>query len=373
MRLAFWVSVAIVVYGYLGYAAWLFFCSRWFPRPVRRSPFSPFVTVVMVVRNEAGVLDRKLQNLMQLQYPADRLEIVIVSDGSTDDTNSILQRSTGPFPMHVLLSPHPRGKASGINDGVKIARGEIVLFTDGRQIIDPSAVRLLMENFADPTVGCVSGQLMLGDPASGETKRGMGMYWKIEKHIREMESLSGSAIGATGALYAVRRHLIAALPDETILDDVYVPMHVLRQSARVTFDARALAWDVPDLGRKREFARKVRTLSGNYQLVRLAPWLLSRQNPVWLNFVCHKLVRLITPLALAAAFATSAVIPDPIYRIAFVLQLAFYTLGVCELAQPPGGSGARIADAASTFILLNTAAAVALANFVAGRKTVWVP
>jgi cellulose synthase/poly-beta-1,6-N-acetylglucosamine synthase-like glycosyltransferase len=213
---------------------------------------------------------------------------------------------------------------------------------------------------------------MLGDPALGEATKGMGLYWRIEKKIRELESESGSVVGATGALYAVRRELLTTVPVGTILDDLYIPLQVVRQGRRVVFEPRARAWDSPDLGGKREFARKVRTLTGNYQLLQLAPWVLSADNPVLLRLVSHKLLRLAVPFALAAALVASLWLKAPLYRMALVLQLAFYGLGLLALARLPKASViARIADAASTFVLLNTAAVVAFANFASGRKTAW--
>jgi poly-beta-1,6-N-acetyl-D-glucosamine synthase len=372
MRWIFWGAIAAVSYTYLGYAMWLWVRSHWHPRPVRSGLFLPSVSIVMVVRNEAAILERKLQNLRQLHYPRDRSEIVVVSDGSIDATNSILSEFAGASDLQVVLSRQPEGKANGLNDAMKIARGEVVVFTDARQMIGPDAVRLLMENFADPIVGCASGELMLGDSESGEAARGTGLYWKVEKKIREMESISGSVVGATGAFYAVRRNLIVQLPRETILDDVYIPMHVLRQGARVVFDSRARAWDEPDLGTEREFARKVRTLTGNYQLLQLAPWMLRPSNPIWFEFVSHKVLRLVVPFALGALLFTSAVLPGPIYRVALILQLAFYSLSAWAWLCPKRGPLARLCDAAFTFVMLNTAAVVAFVNFVAGRKAAWV-
>ncbi len=238
-------------------------------------------------------------------------------------------------------------------------------------MIEPDAVRLLLENFADPDVGCASGELMLGDPRHGEAARGMGLYWRIEKTVRELESKSGSVVGATGAIYAVRRNLLVAVPPETILDDVYIPMYVVRQGARVVFEPQARAWDAPDLGAEREFARKVRTLSGNYQLLQLAPWLLRSSNPLRFEFVSHKLLRLLVPFALAAALISTLMLSHPFYRMALAAQVAFYALGLMAMAQWMKGPLARIADAALTFVVLNTAAAVAFANFVTGRKAAW--
>jgi len=372
MRLAFWGATAVIAYTYLGYAGWLWLRSLWSPKPVKSAPYWPFISIVMVVRNEAKVLDGKLSNLMESDYPSDLREVVIASDGSTDRTNEILSEFAKLKNVRVILNPESRGKASGINDAAGAARGEIIVFNDARQKIEPHAVRLLVENFADPTVGCASGELMLGDSDSGEAVKGMGLYWRIEKKVREWEDASGSVVGATGALYAVRRNLLVSVPPETILDDVYVPMQVARQGSRVVFDPRARAWDLPNLGAGREFARKVRTLSGNYQLLQLAPWLLGKENPLRFQFVSHKLLRLLAPFALATALVTSFFLREPVYRVALGLQLAFYGLGLLAMTQLVRGPLARLADPAFTFVVLNTAAVVAFANFVTRRRAVWI-
>jgi len=372
MRWIFWAAAAMIAYAYFGYAAWLWVCSRWRRRPIRHGASTPFISIVMVVHNEETVLQRKLKNILQLNYPQERTEVVVISDGSIDGTNSILRESAATPHMRCILSPESRGKAAGLNEAIGAAAGEIVVFTDARQRIEPDAVRFLLENFADPEVGCVSGELMLGDPDSGETTQGLGLYWQIEKKIREMESAAGSVIGATGALYAVRRSLLVKLPPETVLDDLYIPMHVLRQGARVVFDSRARVWDIPDQGTKREFARKVRTLSGNYQLLRLSPWLLGSANPARFGFVSHKLIRLFVPFALVALFLSSILLAGTFYRLSLLVQLAFYGLGAWAFLGPKGGGAlARIADVAFTLVLLNTAAVVALANFVTRRRVVW--
>lgn len=367
----FWAAALVVAYAYAGYACWLRLRVIWRPWPVLRGAITPAISIVMVVRNEAAVLREKLRNLLALDYPADRCQVVVVSDGSTDGTEEILREAARDPRVHVVLNQLPKGKSSGLNDGVGLAGGEVVVFTDARQQIEEKALRLLVENFADPQVGAVSGELMLGNPASGEAKRGMGIYWRVEKRVRELESATGSVVGATGALYGVRRELVPEVPAETILDDVFIPMQVVKQGYRVVFDGRARAWDVADLGSEREFRRKVRTLSGNYQLLRLAPWLLGRENPLRFEFASHKLIRLAVPFAMLVVFLTSMLLPTPFYRIVFWLQVAGYGLSSLGWTGWSLGPLSRLADAAFTLVVLNAAAVMAFAKFVSGQKAEW--
>jgi biofilm PGA synthesis N-glycosyltransferase PgaC len=372
MKWVFWIAVLVIGYSYLGYPAWLWLRSRWSPRPVRRGRVEPAVSALLVVRNEEAVITGKLENLLALDYPPEKLEVVVVSDGSTDGTAARLEQFTGHPRVRTLLKPLSQGKAAGLNDAMKLARGEVALFTDARQKIEGGALRQLVENFADPAVGCASGELMLGDPESGEAGKGMGLYWRIEKKIRELESASGSVAGATGAIYCARWALLEPLPEATILDDVLLPMQVARKGARVVFDSRARAWDAPDLGEGREFWRKVRTLSGNYQLLQLAPWLLSAKNPIRFEFLSHKLSRLAVPFALLAALLASLFLPQPFYRVALAVQLGFYALSLVAIAGLKIGPLSWFADAARTFVVLNSAAVVAFVNFVRGKKAIWV-
>jgi len=372
MNWVFWIAAALIGYSYLGYPVWLGLRSRWSPRPVRRSREEPTVSAVMVVRNEEAIVARKLENLLALDYPEAKLDVVVVSDGSSDSTAAILEQFVVSGRVHTLMKPSSQGKAAGLNDAIKLATGEVLLFTDARQQIELGALRLLVENFADPEVGAASGELMLGDPSTGETGKGMGLYWRIEKRVRDLESASGSVPGATGAIYCARRSLLDPLPEGTILDDVLLPMQIVRKGARVVFDPRARAWDSPDLGGSREFTRKVRTLSGNYQLLQLAPWLLSSKNPIRFEFVSHKLSRLAVPFALLAALMASLFLTEPFYRGALIAQLAFYTLSLVGMAGVKIGPLSRVADPARTFVVLNCAALVAFVNFLVGRKAVWV-
>ncbi len=373
MRVLFWTGIVTMVYAYAGYPAWLCLRCRLWPKPIQRAPAFPQVSVVMVVRNEARTLPRKLANLAALNYPSDRIDFVVLSDGSSDGTLDLLRQQVQRHErLRVISCEESHGKARGLNDCISCAQGEIVLFTDARQQIEPDAVRLLVENFSDSSVGCASGELMLGDPARGESNQGTGLYWAIEKKIRRWESASGSVVGATGALYAARRALLGPIPAGTILDDLYLPMHVVRQGYRVVFDERARAWDIPNLGEKREFSRKVRTLNGNYQMLQLAPWLLGCSNPIRFEFVSHKLMRLLIPLALIVILFSSLLADGAFFRGLLILQLGFYALSLLGMSNTVRrGVLGRAMDTASTFVMLNAAASLAFVYWVAGRNVVW--
>jgi len=370
VKLLFWLSIVLISYAYFLYPGWLFLRARLYPRPVRSRPIFPKISIVIAVRNEGKYLEEKLRNLQQLDYPAELLETLVVSDGSTDQTNHILSNLSDSRVRSIFLAAHA-GKAEALNRALEAASGDIVVFMDARQRVATDSLQALLEGFADPSVGCVSGALMLGD-GEETSPRGVGSYWKMEKAIRYWESMGGSAVGATGALYAVRRTLVPRLPSGIILDDVFIPMEVARAGARVIFEPRALAWDKLPANPRQEFRRKVRTLFGNYQLLRVAPWLLTAANPLRFEFVSHKLCRLAVPFAIIGMIATSVFLSGLIYRLPLVAAICTGTLGALALARGPRGVTSRLTDLALAFLLLNTAAIVAFFYFAVGKKQVWV-
>ena len=368
MKLLFWFCFAMIAYAYVGYAVWLSLWVRVRRRAVLKRPITPRLSVVIAARNEEANLPRKLLNLSLLDYPRDQMEVIVVSDGSTDRTAEILRKTPGILPLILEAS---NGKATALNEAVRLATGEILVFLDVRQTIDNDALSELAVCFADPEVGAVSGELLLESPSGIPSEDGLGLYWKIEKMVRRLESESGSVVGATGAIYAVRRELYTDIPAGTLLDDVFVPMNVARAGKRVVFQPSAIARDRIFDQKGKEFSRKVRTLTGNYQLVRLAPWLISFQNPLLFRFVSHKLLRLLVPLFLLGMLAASAVAGGRFYVAIFWLQTVFYALAILGTLAPAAKKLKPVAIA-STFVMLNAAAAMALYSFLAGRRKIWV-
>jgi cellulose synthase/poly-beta-1,6-N-acetylglucosamine synthase-like glycosyltransferase len=369
MKLLFWLCLALVAYAYFGYAIWLWLQVRLLRRSILKRPIRPDVSIIIAARNEEENLPAKLENLRLLDYPKDRLQIVIASDGSTDRTASIL-REQGSSISPVILD-QSNGKACALNEAVRRATGDILVFQDARQLVDPNAISELVSCFADSTVGAVSGELLLETSSNAPAPDALGIYWKIEKVVRKLESESGSVVGVTGAIYAIRRELYTEMPSGTILDDVFVPMHVARAGKRVVFQPSAIARDQLFSEKGKEFSRKVRTLTGNYQLLQLAPWLLSPANPLLFRLISHKLLRLLVPLLLILMLMSSALSSGPFYRSIFWLQILFYALAAVGMLSPTSRRFKPVAIA-STFVMLNAAAALAFYNVIAGRNRVWV-
>lgn len=368
MKLLFWLCFAITSYVYFGYAIWLWLYARLHRRPVLQNPLTLTISIIIAARNEENTLPSKLENLRLLNYPQDHLQIVIASDGSTDQTASILRQQV-PHIVPVILEAS-NGKARALNEAVKHATGEILVFLDTRQTVDPDAISELTSCFADPAVGAVSGELLLENASGALSSDALGIYWKIEKAVRKLESASGSVVGVTGAIYAIRRELYTEIPSGTILDDVFIPMNVARLGKRVVFQPSAIARDRLFSEKGKEFSRKVRTLTGNYQLLQLAPWLLSSANPLLFRFISHKLLRLTVPLLMLIMLAASGLSGGSLYREVFWLQVFFYLLAAFGILSPSLRRLKPVAIA-STFVMLNAAAAIAFYNFVAGRNSVW--
>ncbi len=368
MRLLFWLSLALVTYTYVGYALLLTLLARFRKLPVFPQPITPRVSVLIAAHNEEANLPGKLASLFSAAYPQDRLEIVVASDGSTDRTNAILAQHVGRI-VSVLL-PAAGGKAHALNHAVRSATGDILVFMDARQSVDADAIRQLVSCFADPQVGAVSGELHLETADGQPSSEALGIYWKIEKLVRKLESATGSVVGVTGALFAMRRELYVPLPAGTLLDDVLTPMQVVRAGKRVLFLESAIARDRIFSAPGKEFGRKVRTLTGNYQLLQLAPWLLSLRNPLLFRLISHKLLRLAVPLFLLLLLVCSAASSGFVYRVAFVVQLLLYAAALLG-ALAPGSRRWRAVSIAYTFVMLNVAATLAFYNFLRGRAQ-WV-
>jgi cellulose synthase/poly-beta-1,6-N-acetylglucosamine synthase-like glycosyltransferase len=369
---AFWGAVCLILYTYAGYPLWIYLRSRLQPQPQRQGSILPTVSIILAVHNGATLLRQKIAHLLSLDYPRDRMEIEIVSDGSTDGTDDILEELRDPQVRCIRSSEH-NGKAAALNLGMQTATGEILLFLDIRPWVESNALQLLLSNFADPRVGCVAGELVLRDDGHDPgTKAVGGLYWRYEQWIRNCEAKVDSPLGVYGGFYAVRRELARALPEGTILDDMLQPLSVIRQGYRSVLDLRARVHDIWPKNLRGEFHRKVRTLAGNFQLLQLAPWLLSRQNRLRFELISHKLLRLFVPILLVIVLVSSALLANHslLYTGALTTQIVFYLLAALG-----AGRGIpflmRIAGPASAFCMLNAAVVVGFYKFLFTQGPLW--
>src|SRR5581483_9865759 len=330
VELTFWFGTALVTYAYLGYPLLLWLWNRVASEARATAPYTGTVSLVLAVHNEEGRLAARLRELIDLLQSSGLTgEVIVVSDGSTDGS-AALARSFAGDGVQVIEVLENVGKAAAISQACAQAVGEVIVFADVRQRWDAQALNHLLSNFADARVGAVSGDLVLEQ--SPGVLAGVGLYWRYEKWLRKQESRARAMVGVTGAISAVRRALFRPIPPGTLLDDVYWPLQVAMQGFRVIHDERAVAYDrLPDKAAD-EFRRKVRTLSGNFQLMqRLPTALVPWRNPIWLQYVSHKLLRLAVPWALLGMLAASAMLPGWFYRGTLLVQLAGYgwaTLGL---------------------------------------------
>ena len=343
MESLFWWSIVVIVYVYAGYPLLLAAWARLAARTLRTADIGtardwPALSILVAARNEAGRLPARLANLLDLTYPG-RREIIVISDGSTDDTvaavGSFLAGRRTSSPVRVIEIP-AGGKPHALNAGAAAAGGEILVFADARQQFASDALVQLVANFDDPHVGGVTGELLLdceSAPSGNESSvaDGVGVYWRYEKWLRRKESAIWSTLGATGAIYALRRSLWKPLPPDTLLDDVLAPMRAVLAGYRIVFEERALAFDRVSPNGAAESRRKTRTLAGNYQILAQEPrLLLPVVNPVWLQYVSHKFGRLLVPWALVGLFISTVVLAETswIFASALAAQLGFYGLAL---------------------------------------------
>ena len=363
----FAAAVTLVVYVLFGYPVLLWLLSRGPGRPVRRQSFFTTVSVLLPVRNGEQWISAKLRSILDLDYPRELVEVIVVSDGSTDATASIV-RSFASEGVR-LLDIAPGGKARALTAALAEARGEILFFTDVRQRLERDSLNHLVACFADPTVGVVSGELIILDGDTLE-EASTGLYWKYEKWIRTRLSHIDSIYGATGCIYAMRTELAVPIPDGILLDDVYQPLAAFFRGYRVILDTSAKAYDNPT-SLDSEFRRKVRTLAGVYQVLRYYPQLLGPKNRMWLHFVSHKLGRLVLPWAMLAALLSSPLIPGALGWGAFVCQVLFYVLALTADLVPQGNILSKITYSLKTFTVLMLAAACAPFALLRSPGQIW--
>jgi cellulose synthase/poly-beta-1,6-N-acetylglucosamine synthase-like glycosyltransferase len=366
--LIFWGSAAALAYVYLIYPALLALVRPVANKPVRKAPIEPTVCLFVPAHNEEAVIHAKLRNAIALDYPAHRLDIVVASDGSLDQTNDIVRRFAPR--VRLLEFSQRRGKIAAINDGMRSVAADIVVFSDANTFLETDAVRALVRNFADPVVGAVSGDVALvGERA--DLGRSEDLYYIYERWLQQAESDIGSMIGADGALYAIRTELFVPPADDTILDDMAIPMAVVRAGRRVVFEARARAYEQGSQTATEEFARKARVIAGAMQFMsRRQSWVPLRSPQAILGLTSHKGLRWLSPIFVVSTFVTSIPLAHVSggYAAAAAMQGLLFVCGLAGCV--PAIRHVGFVALAHYFCLVQAAAAVGFLRGLTGAQSV---
>lgn len=370
-QIIFWSSAAMLFYVYVGYPLLVFAASRLRPKTIKRDEnFEPTVSVIITAYNEERDIRRKLENTLLIDYPKDKLEIIVASDCSSDKTDDIV-REFAAQNVKLYRQMERRGKTSAQNMAVERAGGEIILFSDATTEYAADVLRQMLPNFADESVGCVAGKLIYIDESDSSVGAGARSYWNYETFIKESESRACSLIGASGCLYSVRRAAYKPMYAEAC-SDFLIATVVYRQGLRTVYEPRAICTEETNRHTAKEMQMRVRVISQTCtDLWRNREMLNPLKSGFYgVELVSHKLLRYAVPFLLLLIFLSSlaAAFHSPFFEIVFALQAMFYTVALAAFPLEKNGVKLKILAMPLYFVLANTASLVGFYKFLRGER-----
>jgi len=374
----FWLSAFAIIYAYAGYPIFLWVISFYIKAPIRRSDITPSVSLVISAFNEEHVLPKKIENALALDYPRHLLQITIISDGSTDETNTIIQDFAERYGnVCPSISPQRKGKTACLNDFVPRLRGEIIIFSDANAFYDKDLIRRIVRPFADPHIGLVTGSTRYMASQQSESTTATGLYSRLEKLTKSLETKTGSCVGADGAVFAVRKSLFSPLePDD--INDLVIPFHIISKGYRGILET-SVSCTEEIAGQKEEFNRQVRITARTLRAIfRYRQLLNPFQYPMFsFKLFSHKLMKFLVPLFLVALFITNmtlALESGAFYKMVLVLQCLFYVSALIGLFGREKKKNAMLLEACHAFLTVNVAYAVGWFKYLTGETyTAWKP
>ena len=373
LKFIFFASILLTCYTYLFYPLILKFLADFKRRDVKikkLDSYIPSVTVVVAAYNEEKVIEEKLKNILDLDYPKNKMVAIIASDGSNDRTNEIVRRYESD---RLKLIEYPRlGKVNVLNKTVPLASGEIIVFSDANTMYNSQAITMLVKHFRNADVGCVCGRLKLINPKSVQSGEGEGFYWRYETWIKEKESRLGCVAGANGAIYAIRRDLFEEMPSNVINDDFHISMKIMEKGYKVIYESDAIGIEevAPDF--KSEFLRHVRDGAGHYRAILHLTGLLNPIKGVrFFTYVSHRLIRWMVPFFLPLIFISNVpLIEAPFYMVMFLLQMVLYSSAVIAFFLQKHNIGLKIFNIPLFFLSTNLALMIGFWRNVSGTQGV---
>jgi cellulose synthase/poly-beta-1,6-N-acetylglucosamine synthase-like glycosyltransferase len=369
----FWLSLFLIFWTYFGYMLALKIISIFAAKAVKKSDYFPEVSLIVTAYNEEQNIERKIENCLSLTYPADKLEIIIVSDGSTDRTEEII-RSYEDRGIKLLAGPERRGKHYGQGDGIKMAKNDLLVLSDATTFLKEDSIEKIVRNFADPEIGCVSGFDQILD--EDKSPQGEGAYVKYEMKLRSLENSANSLVGVSGCFYAVRKELCSEWIGN-MSADFYLPIISFKRGFRTVLEPEAVAYYEVSNDPGEEFTRKVRTVVHGMEVLKRFKEIL---NPFEYGFfsiqmISHKLSRWLVPFYLIVALFSNIFIAGQrdFYLLAFICQALFYGIAIMAYFVEDFRENA-VLKLPLFFISVNYSILVAWNDFISGRDFVrWEP
>ncbi|KAA0227211.1 glycosyltransferase family 2 protein [candidate division KSB1 bacterium] len=371
----FWICVFLILWVYVGYPLLLWAMNRFLPaKPVQRAEIEPVVTLMISAYNEENVIRRKIENSINLDYPRAKLDIIVISDCSEDGTDAIVREYEAQN-VRLLRMPERGGKTAGLNAAMPHARGEIVIFSDANAMYHRAVVRNMARNFADPSVGCVTGESRYNVEGSSQSSESENLYWRYELALKKMESNVSSLVGGDGAIYAIRKKLFKPLQPSDLSDFVN-PLQISAQGFRNVYEPEAISYEDAGETFEKEFRRKVRIVNRAWRgLWRVA----SVLNPLRFGFftiqvISHKFLRWLIPVFMAGALLSNALLvtQSPFFLVIGIGQILFYMLATVGWLQSQRGAIPRAFYVPYYFCLVNYASLLGILNYYRGQTfTMW--
>lgn len=378
-----WLCIGIIFYVYAGYPVLLFLLSKVKPSPAPYAFTEPSVTLLIAAYNEAQNIREKLDNTLKIDYPREKLQIIVTADGSDDGTDGIV-RQYAYEGIELMYTPARSGKMAAINRAMPAVNGKIVVFSDANNIFDPKAILKLVTPFSDPSVGCVTGSKIILE-GDGILNRSEGLYWKYESFIRKYETATGNCTGVNGEILAVRRDLFEPPPEHIINDDLYMALQIIRKGLRVVYVPEARSCEAASVTAADEAERRARIVAGRYQIMAASLHLLPFRRPfVVLQIISHKFLRPLIPffMIFTLVFNIIAVLPKfsdssfllyitfPINWILLILQVFFYCMAFIGNYFQLRGSAGKMLYVPTFLLNSNFAGITGFYRFLGKRQSV---
>ncbi len=378
-----WICIFFIFYSYIGYAllVWAYLRIRGKKQnPFRETPdFEPAVSLIVAAYNEEDVIRKKIENCLEIDYPRNKLNLVFVADGSTDNTAAIIKQYPG---VELLYRQEREGKVAAINRAMSLVRTEYVVFCDANTFLNRECIREIVKHYQDERIGAVAGEkkVIAPDGVNKPVKDGEGAYWKYESELKKIDSDFYSVVGAAGELFSIRTQLYEPLPADILLDDFIISMNICRKGYRVIYEPRAYAMETPSLTMKDELKRKIRISAGGFQSILILRDLLNifKYGRLSFLYISHRVSRwVLCPVLLPVLFFCSFIISlnsdydvNRIYHILFFAQVAFYSMAIAGWVLSKKGIRNSVFYIFYYFVFMNLALYKGFFRFISKKQTV---